>query len=116
MNRAQDLRTEKLLAELAGRYDLRSRFVAKLRPIARQILHGKLDEERRIQLLELLAETCDRDLRIRREANKAQEAVEQFFDRLRQMLQFLAERRRRPEADAEGPGPLGRGSGGNRGS
>jgi hypothetical protein len=90
-------RTDRLLSELSARYDLKAGFLQKLRPLAHSILHERFDEERRLSLLEQLAETCERDRILRVESDRAHTAVKDFVARLKNLLYVLEEKRRRLE-------------------
>lgn len=59
-------RVEHLLEELTSRYDLQDRFVKQVRPMVEKIFSDDVTEERRTVLLEVLAQTCQNDLLIRR--------------------------------------------------
>lgn len=72
-------RADRLLAELRQRYDLDPAFVAKLRPSVIAIFSPEIPEERRTELLELLAETCERNVRIREGNVKLKEALQRLL-------------------------------------
>lgn len=90
-------RTDRLLSELSARYDLQSRFLKKLRPLAHCILHEQFDEDRRIRLLERLAEACERDRILRAESARAHAAAQDFMDRLQRLLCLMEYKQRRLE-------------------
>lgn len=83
-------RVEALLAELTSRYGLSPAFLAQIRPAAEKILDPALAEETRVSLLELLAETCDRHVRIERDSKATQAAWAKLSSNLEQLrLLFL---------------------------
>jgi hypothetical protein len=59
-------RVDHLLEELTARYDLQDRFLKQVRPLVDRIFSDEVSEERRTILLEVLAQTCQNDLLIRR--------------------------------------------------
>lgn len=59
-------RIDHLLEELTSRYELQDRFVKQVRPMVEKIFSDDVTEERRTVLLEVLAQTCQNDLLIRR--------------------------------------------------
>lgn len=91
-------RVDHLLEELASRYDLQDRFLVQVRPMVAQILSENIPEERRTFLLEVLAQTCQNDLLIR----KRFAALEGALGDLIRALSEMGERMRRlgtaPEA------------------
>jgi hypothetical protein len=80
--RSMSNRARHLLDELTVRYDLQPEFVARLAPTVEQILAPALSEDQRITLLELLAETCDRDQRLRRDFGAIREGLASLARRL----------------------------------
>ena len=89
-----DQRTDRLLTELSARYDLKASFLAKLRPLAHCVLHEPFDAERRVRMMEKLAEACERDQILRDESERAQAAAQDFVARLKTLLRTLEDKRR----------------------
>lgn len=80
-------RVEALLQELSARHrNADPKFLAAVRPLAERILDPATPEPSRVPLLELLAETFERDARNRASLAAAQEHWAQFFARLRRLL------------------------------
>lgn len=95
-------RVEKILAELQSRYDLQDDFLAKLRPMVSTVLSDEIDDEQRTGLLEMVAETCERDLRLRKGSVALKSALQSLVDTLRELhdkVRELGERQRRPDAE-----------------
>ena len=67
------------MAELKARYELREDFIERLRAPVALILSEEIPRERRRELLELLAETCERDVKIRREGANLRSAFQELF-------------------------------------
>jgi hypothetical protein len=86
-------RTTRLLDELTLRYKLEDRFLDKVKPIAENILALDMPEGRRTELLEMLAETCQRDLTIREATSAAREAWQSFMEDLSRLAEILYKRR-----------------------
>ncbi|PIE22354.1 MAG: hypothetical protein CSA62_12650 [Planctomycetota bacterium] len=87
-------RCDRLLGELQIRYGLKQPFLARVRPIAENILTMDLPEGKRTELLEMLAETCQRDYSIRCATAAAQEAWQGFMDDLARIAEVLYRRRK----------------------
>jgi hypothetical protein len=82
-------RVDSLLRELASRHrNDDARFLAAVRPMVVTILDPLTPEVARVPLLELLAETFERDLQVRQESAKAQAAWADFFATLKKLLGF----------------------------
>ena len=79
-------RVDSLLAELEARYPTGDGFVDTLRPMAERILDAGTPEQHRPALLEMLAETCDRQIQIERNCARAIEAWRGFIDQLKILL------------------------------
>ena len=68
-------RVDSLLQELARRHHHDDpRFLTAVRPLAASILHPDTPAAARVRLLELLAETFERDARVRRDGERARSA------------------------------------------
>lgn len=81
-------RVDSLLLELSARHrNTDPRFLTAVRPMVLSILDPATPETARVPLLEMLAETFERDVQVRRDIATAQTAWSQFFARLRQLLQ-----------------------------
>lgn len=85
-------RTDALLAELAARHGNRQPFLTAVRPMVERILAPDLADSLRIHLLELLAETCERDTTIRVHTEAARAGWAEFFTRLEAMVLALGKR------------------------
>jgi len=80
-------RIDALLAELTARHGNDDpQFLAAVRPMVARILEPAIPSAARVPLLELLAETFERDLQVRRDLAVAREQWQRFFAHLRQML------------------------------
>ncbi len=80
-------RIDSLLEELSARHRNQDpRFLAAVRPLAERILDPATPEPSRVPLLELLAETFERDARTRTDLAAASALWAQFFARLRRLL------------------------------
>lgn len=86
-------RTDALLAELAARHGNRQPFLTAVRPMVERILAPGLEDTLRIHLLELLAETCERDTAIRVHSEAARAGFADLFERLKAMVLALGKRR-----------------------
>lgn len=81
-------RVDALLEELSARHDNRDpRFLAAVRPMIERILDPTTPVASRVPLLELLAQTFERDVQIRRDFAAASLGVQQFFAALRRLLE-----------------------------
>ena len=83
-------RVEGLLAELQTRHKTEPEFMEKLRPELERILSDDTSEDSRIRLLELVAETCERQTQIARSCNALLEVFDGMFEQLRSMIQRQA--------------------------
>ena len=82
-------RVDALLSELAARHRQSDpRFLAAVRPLAEKILDPMLPVAARVPLLEMLAETFERDVGIRREGDAARAALREFTAALLRRLGF----------------------------
>jgi hypothetical protein len=80
-------RVDSLLQELSARHGNRDpRFLAAVRPMVERILAPGLADEARTSLLEMLAETCERDVAVRRDCAAAREHLAAFFAQLLRLL------------------------------
>ena len=80
-------RADSLIAELSSRHQNQSpKFLAAVRPLVVNILDEKTPEEARIPLLELLAETFERDVATRKNCAAARVAWQQWAEALRRLL------------------------------
>lgn len=80
-------RADSLIHELSTRHqNLDERFLAAVRPMVGKILDEGTPDHARVPLMELLAETFERDVQIRRDMAAARAAWNDFFERLRRML------------------------------
>ena len=83
-------RVEGLLAELQARHKTEPEFMERLRPELERILSDDTSEDSRIRLLELVAETCERQTQIARSCNALLEVFDGMFEQLRSMIQRQA--------------------------
>lgn len=80
-------RADTLIAELASRHQNQDpRFLAAVRPMVVNILDAHTPEDARIPLLELLAETFERDVANRKNCEAARIAWAQWFEHLKRLL------------------------------
>lgn len=80
-------RADALLLELQHRHgNDDARFLAAVRPFVERILDPSLPESARVALLELLAETFERDVQIRRNTQRSLAAWADFVRRLKALL------------------------------
>lgn len=80
-------RVDSLLQELASRHrNDDPRFLAAVRPMVVTILDPATPEQARVPLLELLAETFERDVQVRRDLGRARASWDGFFASLRKLL------------------------------
>lgn len=80
-------RVDSLLQELASRHrNDDPGFLAAVRPMVVTILDPATPEHARVPLLELLAETFERDVQVRRDIGRARASWENFFVSLRKLL------------------------------
>lgn len=81
-------RVDSLLSELSSRHHNQDpRFLAAVRPMVVTILDPATPEQARVPLLELLAETFERDVQVRRDLDKALAGWNRFFAALRKLLE-----------------------------
>lgn len=80
-------RVDALLLELQARHHNDDpRFLTAVRPLVEKILDPGTPEAARVPLLEMLAETFERDVAIREATAQSQAAWRSFFANLRRML------------------------------
>ncbi|MFM1872649.1 MAG: hypothetical protein RL398_2071 [Planctomycetota bacterium] len=80
-------RIDSLLEELQTRHrNDDPRFLAAVRPMVERILDPGTPDAARVPLLELLAETFERDVAIRASTAQAQRAWHDWFEALKRML------------------------------
>lgn len=80
-------RLDALLLELSQRHRNQDpRFLAAVRPMVATILDPGTPEHARVPLLELLAETFERDVQVREDLARARVAWAGFFANLRKLL------------------------------
>lgn len=80
-------RVDSLIHELSTRHqNSNPRFLAAVRPMVVNILDPATPEEARVPLMEMLAETFERDVQVRRDSEATKVALAAFFERLKRML------------------------------
>jgi hypothetical protein len=80
-------RVDALIAELSARHQNRDpRFLAAVRPLVERLLDPATPEPARVPLLELLAETFERDVAVRANCAAAQDALQRAVANLRRLL------------------------------
>jgi hypothetical protein len=80
-------RTDTILSELANRHrNTDPAFLAAVRPMVERILDPCTPEPARVPLLELLAETFERDAGMRRDFAAIRAGLERLFEHLRRRL------------------------------
>lgn len=80
-------RIDSLLFELQSRHRNQDpRFLAAVRPLVEKILDPTLPEPARIPLMEMLAETFERDVQVRTDLAKTREGLAAVFDHLKRLL------------------------------
>jgi len=80
-------RVDSLIAELSVRHkNADPKFLAAVRPMVVSILDPATPEESRIPLLEMLAETFERDVEIRDNCTAARQAFEAWIEALKRLL------------------------------
>lgn len=84
-------RVDGLLAELQARHKTQPEFMEQLRPLLERILDDDTPEDCRPRLLELVAETCERQTRIAQATEALRAAFEEMFELMRLMVERLAE-------------------------
>lgn len=80
-------RVDSLLAELTARHGLSADYAARLRPLVERLLEPGIPEATRPALMELLAETCERQRRIEESGKQMKQAVQEFFAELGKLIQ-----------------------------
>ena len=88
-------RVDSLLAELGARHRTGDAFLEQLRPMVERILDPGTPEAARPDLLELVAESCERHVTIEKNCKQAVAAWNQFAAHLKAALEELVERRNR---------------------
>lgn len=78
-------RVDHLLEELTSRYDLQDRFLKQVRPMVEKIFSDDITEERRTVLLEVLAQTCQNDLMIRKRFAALEVALKELVSTIGEM-------------------------------
>jgi len=80
-------RADTLIAELSCRHQNRDpQFLAAVRPLVANILDANTPEHARVPLLELLAETFERDVVARKSGEAARVAIAQWAEALKRLL------------------------------
>jgi hypothetical protein len=80
-------RVDAILAELSARHRNHDpRFLALVRPMVAQIVDPGMPEGERVRLLELVAETFERDVQVRRDCAAAKAAWGKLFATLQKLL------------------------------
>ena len=80
-------RVDAVLDELSSRHqNTDARFLAAIRPIVERILAPDTPASARVGLMELLAETFERDVQIRQDIAAARQGIVDFFDTLRRLI------------------------------
>ncbi len=79
-------RADALIDELAARHGNAPEFLEQIRPMVVRILHPDTPDASRPQLLELVAETCERQLTIKRNGEELRAAFDQLFDSIRALV------------------------------
>ncbi|MCC7063607.1 MAG: hypothetical protein IT456_12440 [Planctomycetes bacterium] len=80
-------RVDSLLLELSSRHrNDDPRFLAAVKPMVERILDPLTPEQARVPLLEMLAETFERDVQVRRDLEKARENWASFFANLKKLM------------------------------
>ncbi|MFK7738737.1 MAG: hypothetical protein AB8H80_00335 [Planctomycetota bacterium] len=83
-------RVDTLIQELSARHqNTDEKFLVAVRPMVERILAPDLPEESRIPLFELLAETFERDVRVRTDLAEARQKWQSFFDDLQAQIREL---------------------------
>ncbi|MCB9879326.1 MAG: hypothetical protein H6835_17160 [Planctomycetes bacterium] len=80
-------RVDNLIRELASRHRNHDpRFLEAVRPMVASILDDRTPEHARVPLLEMLAETFERDVQVRRDCAAAQAAWAELFETLKRLI------------------------------
>lgn len=88
-----EVRTDRILAELAQRYALTEAFQRQLRPAVATILSDEISEDDRVSFLEELAENCQRDQKIRSSTGAPGGSLQSIADSLRDLVVRLMQAR-----------------------
>ncbi len=91
-------RVERILNELRARYGNDERFTERLRPMLKRIVDPSVSDESQVSLLELAAETCERDSQIKRDGEAARAAWDEYIQILLRLVRGGGD----PPARAEG--------------
>jgi len=95
-------RPDRILDELTARYDLQERFLEKLRPMVEKIFSEDIRDSDRTMLLEMLAETCERDRQLREGSEALRQAFVQLIATLRALQAHVRKLRDDPRPGTEG--------------
>lgn len=80
-------RVDALLSELSARHHNQDpRFLTAVRPMVEGILDPRIREQDRVGLLELLAETFERDVQVRVDCERARVAWSEFLAAVARLL------------------------------
>ncbi len=80
-------RVDSLLLELSSRHRNHDpRFLVAVRPMVERIIDPATPEQMRVPLLEVLAETFERDVQVRNDLDKARQHWADFFAHLKKLL------------------------------
>ena len=79
-------RVDRILAELRARHDNDDRFAERLRPMLERIVDPAVSEACQVGLLELVAETCERNTQIRTDGKAALVAWGEYVQSLIKLL------------------------------
>ena len=80
-------RVDTLIAELSSRHSNQDpRFLAAVRPVVVKILDDKTPEDARVPLLEMLAETFERDVQSRTSCDAARAACSDWMEAIKRLL------------------------------
>jgi hypothetical protein len=80
-------RVDTIIRELSSRHrNADDRFLAAVRPMVERILEPGTPADARVPLLEMLAETFERDARMREDFTNLRKGLRELFERLRRRL------------------------------
>jgi len=80
-------RVDAILSELSARHHkVSAEFLVAVRPMVERILDPNTPEHTRVPLLELLAETVERDVKVRDDAVAARAELVEFFAAIRRAI------------------------------
>lgn len=82
-------RVDSLIAELRARHGNEELFFQRLRPLLEKILDPGTPEESRHSLLELAAETCERQQQVKTNGEAARVALQGYVENLNRTLKRL---------------------------